>query len=118
MILGFHFIFSARGFWLPNDPRGSWSECIRHCDLLCFGPATKVNTTRSLAAAHHNETLRLAAKQAMRYLPVTFTGTQARAIARGFATAAQEGNYIVHALAILPDHAHLVIARHRRHIDE
>ena len=54
----------------------------------------------------------------MRYPPVRFTGVQARAIARGFAIAASEGSYIIHALAILPDHAHLVIARNSRHIDE
>src|SRR5262245_56811248 len=118
MILGFHFIFSARGFWLPNDPRGSWSDCIRYLELLRFGPATKVTTSHSLAAAPHDESRRLAAKQTLRYPPVTFTGHQARAIARGFAMAAQEGDYTVHALAILPDHAHLVMSRHRRHIDE
>ena len=50
MILAFHFILSAYGFWLPNDPRGSWSEIVRNFELLRFGPATKVSTTRSLAA--------------------------------------------------------------------
>jgi len=33
MVLGYHFIFSAYGFWLPNDPRGSWSDTIRVYDL-------------------------------------------------------------------------------------
>jgi hypothetical protein len=74
MILAFHFILSAYGFWLPNDPRGSWSDCIRNFELLRFGPATKVNTTRSLAAEPHDEQLRLAAIQALRYPPVEFTG--------------------------------------------
>ncbi|MCI0632026.1 MAG: hypothetical protein L0Y44_15380 [Phycisphaerales bacterium] len=46
-----------------------------------------------------------------------FNGMQARAIARGFALAATENDYDIHALAILPDHAHLVMARHTRHID-
>lgn len=117
MVRGYHFIFSAYGFWLPNDPRGSWSDTIRSFDLLRFGPATKVNTTRSLAAEPHDVALRNQAKAVLRYEPVRFTGVQARAIARGFAIAAAEGAYIMHALVILPDHVHLVIARHPKHID-
>lgn len=118
MIHGYHFIFSAYGFWLPNDPRGSWSDTVRSFELLQFGPATKVTTTRSIAAKPHDHAQRLAAKRALRYPPVTFTGTQARAIARGFAVAAAEHDYIFHALAILPDHVHLVMPRHTRHIDD
>jgi len=26
MVIAYHAIFSTYGFWLPNDPRGSWSE--------------------------------------------------------------------------------------------
>lgn len=33
MVLGFHVIFSAYGFWLPNDPRGSWSDWVRKWEL-------------------------------------------------------------------------------------
>src|SRR5690606_32704160 len=40
-----------------------------------------------------------------------------RTIARGFAIAASEADYIIHALAILPDHVHVIMARHPRHID-
>jgi len=117
MILGFHFIFSAYGFWLPNDPRGSWSTTVRQFDLLCFGSATKTNTTRSVAAKPHDHALRRAAKRALKYPPVQFTGVQARAIARGFSEASASHHYQIHALAILPDHAHLVMAHHPRNID-
>jgi hypothetical protein len=34
MLHGFHVIFSADGFWLPNDPRGSWSEFVRRWERL------------------------------------------------------------------------------------
>ena len=91
MVYGYHFIFSAYGFWLPNDPRGSWSDTIRVFDLLQFGPATKVTTTRNLAHEAHDRERRLVAKNALRYPPVRFTGIQARAIARGFSVAVDEG---------------------------
>jgi len=28
MVLGTHLILTAYGFWLPNDPRGSWSDFV------------------------------------------------------------------------------------------
>jgi hypothetical protein len=31
MVIGYHVILGARGFWLPNDPRGSGSSYVwRH----------------------------------------------------------------------------------------
>lgn len=115
--IGLHFIFSAYGFWLPNDPRGSWSSAIRQFNLLRFGQATKTTSTQSLAHRPHDRSLRKTAKAALLYPPVRFTGEQARAVAHGFAKAANERDYIIHALAILPDHAHLVMRAHRRHYD-
>jgi REP element-mobilizing transposase RayT len=116
-ILGYHFIFSAYGFWLPNDPRGSWSETVREFELRKFGPATKVQATRSVAARSHDRQLRLAAKKALRYPPVTFTGEQAVLIVQGFANAQTQHAYVIHALAILPDHVHLIMWHHGNDID-
>jgi hypothetical protein len=85
VIVGYHIIFSSYGFWLPNDPRGSWSEFVGSWELFRYGPATKTNQTRSLAYRAHDRTLRKAAKSVLKYPPVHFTGLQARAVARGFA---------------------------------
>jgi REP-associated tyrosine transposase len=117
-ILGFHFILSAYGFWLPNDPRGSWSEVVRRFDLLRLGHATKINTTRSVADQPHDVRGRFHAKRSLRYPPVQFSGIHARAVAHGFAQALTEHDYVIHALAILQDHLHLVMAWHQRHIDQ
>jgi len=116
MVLAYHSIFSAYGFWLPNDPRGSWSDFVRSWELFRFGQATKVDLRRSAARAEHDVALRLRAKRSLRYPPVAFTGHQARAVGRGFAEAVREANYVIHACSILPDHVHLVIARHRRSV--
>ncbi len=117
MILGFHFIFSAYGFWLPNDPRGSWSTTIRQFDLLKYGPATKIETTRSVAATPHDYIKRREAKKTLRYPPVKFNGQQARAIANGFATVARNQNYAINALAIMPDHVHLLMRWDKTDLD-
>lgn len=118
MILGFHFIFSAYGFWLPNDPRGSWSETIRSYELARFGPPKSIHSTRSVAAAPHDHAKRLAAKRALNYPPIKFTGVQALHLAKGFEQACIEGGYRPLALAVLPDHTHLLLGYHRRDIDQ
>lgn len=101
------------GFWLPNDPRGSWSDFVRAWELYKFGPATKIDTHRSVAAAPHDRARRLAAKQALARPPVIFNGLQARAVGRGLA----RRDYIIHACSILPDHVHMVLAAGRLSIE-
>ena len=117
MILAYHSVFSAYGFWLPNDPRGSWSDFVRSWDLVRFGKATKVAVGHSVARVEHNIAERLRAKRSLRYPPVAFTGPQARAVGRGFAQAVAEGKYVLHACSILPEHVHVVIARHERDVE-
>lgn len=111
MIIGYHVIFSTYGFWLPNDPRGSWSDFVGSWELFRYGPATRTTETRSLAYREHDREQRLAAKQALKYPPVNFTGVQARAVARGFAGYFERTGVPVWACAILPDHVHLVVGR-------
>jgi REP element-mobilizing transposase RayT len=118
MVLGYHVIFGAYGFWLPNDPRGSCSEFVGSWELLRYGAATRMTETRSLAAREHDRAQRLLAKQALKYPAVTFTGLQARAVGRGFAQYAERSGVAVWACAILPDHVHLVVGRFRSKIEQ
>ncbi len=112
MVLGYHVVITAYGFWLPNDPRGSWSEFVRSWELLRFGKATKVDTHRSVASVPHDQNARRAAKRSLKYPPVHFSGVQARAIGSGFTKFVARSGINIWACVILPEHAHLVIARH------
>jgi len=118
MIKAYHVIFCAYGFWLPNDPRGSWSQWVRSWDLFRYGEATKVTTRRSVAGAKHNHQERNAAKSALHYPPVVFTGKQALSIARGFATAIADANYRINTCSILPQHIHAVIESDGRRVEQ
>src|SRR6516162_6452412 len=95
MILASHVIFSTYGFWLPNDPRGSWSDFVGAWELFRFGPATKIDTTRSVAAAPHNRETRMAAKQSLKYPEVHFTGIQAKTVAEGFKESIERGKVTI-----------------------
>jgi hypothetical protein len=117
-VRAYHLILTAYGFWLPNDPRGSWSDFVRAWELLRFGRATKVTTRRSVAGKPHSRALREEAKLALAREPVVFTGRQALAIADGFGDWAAKSGARILACAILPEHAHLVVARHRFPIEQ
>jgi REP element-mobilizing transposase RayT len=118
MVLGSHVIMAAYGFWLPNDPRGSWSDFVGAWELLLrSGKATRTFSRASVANVPHDEQVRLAAKEALKYPAVHFTGIQARAIGRAFATVAREFALDVLACSILPEHTHLVIARHPKQVE-
>jgi REP element-mobilizing transposase RayT len=114
MVLAYHIIFTAYGFWLPNDPRGSWSEWVASWELLKFGRATTIYTRSSVAHAEHDWQWRRAAKAALKHAPVKFTGVQALSISKGFAKACRDSGYVLRALSILEDHVHGVLDRHER----
>jgi REP element-mobilizing transposase RayT len=118
MVRWYHLIISAYGFWLPNDPRGSWSEFVWAWELRKFGPATKTAEKRSLAKDPHDVQVRRAAKCALKYPPVRFNARQRDCIAIGFDEAASAGGYNVFACCVSFDHAHLVIERHERTIEK
>ncbi len=118
MIRAYHVIVSAYGFWLPNDPRGSWSDFVRRYELVRHGKATKTDTRRSVAGLAHDRAQRQRAKQALRHKPVRFTGRMAQCVGRAFAEAAEVSSYRIHAFSIMPDHAHLVIGRHHYTIEQ
>jgi REP element-mobilizing transposase RayT len=113
MVLAHHIIFTAYGFWLPNDPRGSWSDFVASWDLFRYGKATKTEERRSVAKKPHDRELRETAKSALKYPPVLFSDEQIQTIGDGIAESARKGNLTIWACAILPDHVHLVVARHR-----
>src|SRR5438874_1647197 len=117
-VLAYHLIMTAYGFWLPNEPRGSWSDVVRSWELLAFGPATKVDTTRSVAHKAYDRDLKRRMTDALAHDPVEFTGLQARAIARGFANYCERSGLIVPACSILKRHTHMVVMRHTCDIEQ
>ena len=112
MVRAYHLVLTCYGFWLPNDPRGSWSEFVRSFELYrAGGGATKVNTKASLAHQSHDYAKRFEAKKSLARPPAVFNGRQARAVAQGFADYIQKNDRVVFACAVMPDHVHLVAQR-------
>ena len=102
MVHGYHVVVGAYGFWLPNDPRGSWSEFVGKWQLVRFGRATKSLERKELS--DEEERMRQEAKKALKFPAVQFTGIQARAIGRGFSNAIHKSGFTIWACSILPEH--------------
>ena len=113
MVHGYHLILPMYGFWLPNDPRGSWSSYVRCWELARLGKSTLSIDRKTFDQLTEDEiNSRVAAQRKLKFPAVSVTGVQALGIGSGFATKIAISNYTVWACAILPEHTHLVVARH------
>src|SRR5579862_3110142 len=107
MIHGYPVIWGAYGFWLPNDPRGSWSDYVASWELARFGAATKSAERFPVDLGHWNE-WRASAQRALRFPRVILSGEQARSVGRGFGNGVRKSRFAIWACSILPEHVHLV----------
>lgn len=112
MVAGYHLIWTAYGFWLPNDPRGSTSLEVR------------VEALKGLGELHHGRKtvqplsceLREFFDQAKEFLthPVmTFTDDDILFLGNALGREIVAKGYTCYACAVMPDHVHLLIRRHR-----
>ncbi len=112
MVIGYHLITTAYGWWLPNDPRGSTShyiasDIIAELGELHFGRKKVQPAGREIRDFYHH------AAEVLKHPLLTFEPEAQHAIAEGFAECIREHRYTCYACAILPDHAHLLIRKHK-----
>ena len=112
MVLGYHLIFTAYGWWLPNDPRGSLSKTI-HSDVIAelgelhYG-RKRVQPASSTIRQFYNE-----ATSALRHPLLAFDEDDREQLALSFAETVRRWNYTCYALAIMKDHIHGCLRKHR-----
>ena len=112
MIIAHHLIWTGYGWWLPNDPRGSMSRFIA-CDLIAelgelhYG-RKRVQPTSPVIRNFHER-----AEAVLKYELVQFAQPDIHVIAEGFLECMTRNKYTCYACAIMPDHVHLLIRRHR-----
>ncbi len=112
MVVGYHLIWTAYGWWLPNDPRGSSSQEIRVKKLSELGPLHEGRKTiqppgRDIRRFYDE------AKDLLNHELLTFSTTERQVIANAFSAVLASCRYTCYACAIMPDHIHLLIRRHR-----
>jgi hypothetical protein len=117
MVIGHHLIWTAYGWWLPNDPRGSSSHEIRVeriADLGELHHGRKAVQPSSAELRHFYEE----ARQVLKHELLTFDADQRVIIADAFAEVIAERPYTCYACAILAEHVHVLIRKHRDKAEE
>ena len=117
MVIAHHLIWTAYGFWLPNDPRGSnsrtiASDVIAELGELHFGRRKVQPSSRTIRAFHQR------AKEVLKFPVSQFDSQETQVIAEAFAGAIAEQRYTCYACAIMPDHVHVMIRKHKHLAEE
>ena len=112
MVVGYHLIWTSYGWWLPNDPRGSSSHEIRCAGIVGLGEL-HCGRKKVQPAAGDIRRFYEAARQVLRHDLLTFAKDEVRQLGKVFAEVVRERKYTCYACAIMPDHVHLLIRKHR-----
>jgi REP element-mobilizing transposase RayT len=112
MVIGYHLIWTAYGWWLPNDPRGSSSHEIRVERIATLG---NLHQGRKAIQPSSAEIRRFYAEahDLLAHQPMTFTDAEIHLLGGWFGQVIQERGYTGYGCAVLPEHVHLLIRRHR-----
>jgi REP element-mobilizing transposase RayT len=112
MIAGYHLIWTAYGWWLPNDPRGSTSTDIRCARIAGLGKL-HYGRKKIQPAGRVIDEFYEAARSLLKHALLEFTEEEIWAIGGAFADVIRARNYTCYGCAIMPDHVHMLIRKHR-----
>jgi REP element-mobilizing transposase RayT len=112
MVAGYHLIWTAYGYWLPNDPRGSTSigvrvEPIQKLGEIHYGRKAVQPSKKETGAFHEK------ARDVLKHPVLLFDDEEIRLLGGVVGAVIAESGYVCHACAIMPDHVHVLIRRHR-----
>lgn len=112
MVIAYHLIWTAYGWWLPNDPRGSSSHFI-HSDIIFeLGNLHHGRKRVQPSSREIREFYDIAAGK-LKHKLFTANAREFPIIADAFHRVIREKTYTCYAAAIMPDHVHLLIRKHK-----
>jgi REP element-mobilizing transposase RayT len=112
MVVGYHLIWTAYGWWLPNDPRGSSSHEIRCAEIGELGELHAGRRKVQPAGGEIREFYE-AARNVLKHELQKFTLDEISLLGKEFSEVVRQRTYTCYACAIMPDHVHLLIRKHR-----
>jgi REP element-mobilizing transposase RayT len=112
MVLAVHLVWTCYGWWFPNDIRGSWSKEVWAPALQGLGTIDKRGRELLQPSAAELGNWLSEAQERLKHQAVILD-TEARRIVRDEITAhSHMHNYATLALAVMPEHVHIVVGRH------
>jgi REP element-mobilizing transposase RayT len=117
IVIAYHLVWTADGWWLPNDPRGSGSEYIAQDIFKQLGDLHMGRKQIQPASSEVRGFYERAAGL-LKYPLLKFGNEQVLAIAQAFGQVIQECRYTCYACAVMPDHVHILIRKHKHLAEE
>lgn len=117
LIIAYHLIWTAYGWWLPNDRRGSMSSRIRN-DVLDELGELHHGRKRVQPSSWEIREFYERAPELLEHPLMTFNETDFQHIAKAFSTEMTSQKYTCYACAIMPDHIHILIRKHKHSAEE
>lgn len=117
LVIAHHLIFTVYGRWLPNDPRGSSSHEIRNTLLEDLG---ELHVGRKLVQPD-GQVIREFYRQADKRLArpaIDLDADDRSLVAESFAEAIEAEHFTCWACAVMDDHVHLVMRKHKYKAEE
>lgn len=112
LVIGYHLIWTAYGTWLPNDPRGSGSRVV-HTDILAELGEVHYGRKKVQPCGRKIREFYAQATPLLDHDVLTFDAGQRDVIANAFADVIRRKQFTCYACAIMPDHVHILIRKHR-----
>ena len=117
MVIAYHLVWTGYGWWLPNDPRGRMSHCIANEEIAHIGEShygrRTVQPRSTIIRRFHDRS-----SDVLKYPLLKFNDKQIQCISEGILSAIKKSRYTSYACAIMPDHVHILIRKHRDKAEE
>ena len=118
MILACHLVWTAYGWWFPNDPRGSWSKEVWVPAIRELGNDSG-NMQRGRrpvqpSPVHLRKWLK-EAQRSLKHKPVTLDRNACEIVRNAIKQQIDLHDYIVPAIAVRADHVHVIVKSHCKH---
>jgi REP-associated tyrosine transposase len=117
IVIAHHLIWTAYGWWLPNDPRGSSSNFVSSDVIFELGNLhhgrKKVQPKSSTIREFY-----VTAQGKLKHALLPFGRDEIAVIAEAISQVVEKQRYTCYACALMPDHVHMVIRKHKHSAEE
>ncbi len=117
MVAAYHLVWTIYGVWLPNDPRGSGSTEIRSDILNDLGEIhygqKKIQPSGTVIRKFYAQ-----AKPKLKFEVTPFDDAEIALVAEAFWESIKKHGYTCYGCAIMPDHVHILVRKHRHQAEE
>jgi REP element-mobilizing transposase RayT len=117
IVIGYHLTWTAYGLWLPNDPRGGMSQTIAR-DVIAELGALHYGRKQVQPAGWILREFYERAKEVLKFPVLTFAAREVDIVATAIGEAIASQKYTCYACAVMPDHVHILIRKHKHRAEE